>query len=238
MVILLAVLVVLGVIYINRRTLFPGWFAPKKFTGNIFGKPSAKTDYEFPLNNPQFSAKVSEIKSTPLMQQSVAVYPIVGNRQSPVFQRNFYDDGFHGKALTYYFASDSATIRQSGSLGTIGCTKACVMVWSNFYVWDPQQNGFTLDNSSHKDFFKQMLITYQAIDSRGCGVVGNNVVPGQTGVSLRELYTKHPTLNWFCSPTQGILPTNLRFFLKAEKAAQEVIDGKNIGSNDIADISL
>src|SRR5258708_32795691 len=99
-VLLLLVLAALGVVYINRKTLFPNWFGPKKFTGNIFGKPNEKTDYEFPLNNPQFNAKVSAIKSASLVQQSVTIYPIAGNRQGPVFQRNYYDDGFRGKVLT------------------------------------------------------------------------------------------------------------------------------------------
>src|SRR6266487_1566550 len=222
LIILLALMAGFGMGYVNRRALFPGWIIQKKFTGNIFGKPNTKNVFKFPLNNPQFNAKVSAIKSKSLMQQSVTIYPLVGNTQAPVFQRNYYDDGFHGKVLSYYFASESATIRQSGYLGAIGCTTACSMVWSNFYVWDPQQKEFALDNSSHKDFFQQMLITYQAIDKRGCGVVSNNVVPGQTGISLKELYTKHPTLNWYCSPTQGIVPANLMFFLKAEKAVQEV----------------
>src|SRR6266446_1929244 len=237
-VIFLLVLGALGVVYINRKAFFPSWYAPKKFTGNIFGKPNAKADYEFPANKPEFVAKTSSIKSPSLEQQSVTVYKIVDEKKTPVFQRQFYADGFRGKVLTYSVASDSASIRQSGSLGTIGCGYQCALVWSNFYVWDPQQKIFTLDNSSHKDFFKQMLITYQSIDKRGCSAVGNDVVPNQTGISLTELYTKHPTLKWYCSPTRGILPASLIFFLKAEKAAQQIIDGKNIGSDDINDVSL
>jgi hypothetical protein len=112
------------------------------------------------------------------------------------------------------------------------------MVWSNFYVWNPQQQEFTLDNASHQDFFQQLLITYQAIDKRGCNIAGNNIVPDQADLTLTQLYAKHPTLSWYCSKSQGLLPANLVFFLKAEKAVQEVITGKNIGSNDIKDISL
>src|SRR6266567_8634366 len=238
LVIFLLILASLGALYINRKTLFPHWFGPKKFTGNIFGKPSARTDYAFPQNKPQFTAKVSAITSESSRQQSVTVYSIGGKKENPVFHRNFYDDGFHGKILRYTFSSDSTSFRQSGSLGTIGCGYECSMVWSNFYVWNPQQKAFILDNASHKDFFQQMLITYQTIDKRGCSTVGSNVVPNQSGISFTELYSKYPALKWYCNPTQGILQTNLMFFLKAEKAVQQIIAGKNIGSNDIQNISL
>lgn len=238
-VIFLVMLAALGVVYIHRKTLYHYWFErPKKFTGNIFGKPNKKTDIEFPRTNPQFTANISAMKSPSLLQQSITIYHTGNKTEKPVFQRNFYDDGFHGRVLTYTFANDSTIIQQSGSLGTIGCGNACSMVWSNFYAWNPPEQAFTLDNESHKDFFKQLLITYQIIDKRGCSIVGSNTVPSQNGISLTELYSKYPNLKWYCSPTPGMLPNSLVFFLKAEKATQEVIDGKNIGSNDIQDISL
>src|SRR5258708_2229020 len=233
LVIFLLILVSLGALYINRKTLFPHWYGPKKFTGNIFGKPNEKTDYEFPLSKPQFRAKISALKLPSLLQQSVTIYPIGSNKQNPVFQRNFYDDGFRGKILTYYFASDSATIRQSGSLGTIGCTRDCEMMWSNFYTLDTRQQAFILDNATHKDFFQQMLISYQAIDKRGCNIAGNNIVPNQADLTLTQLYTKHPTLSWYYSNSQWILSTNLLSFLKAENTVRQLLNGKNLSSNDI-----
>src|SRR5438552_236009 len=105
-----------GLVYINRKTLFPHWFRPKKFTGNIFGKPNVKTDNEFPLNNPQFTANITAMKSSSLLQQSITIYHIKNKTGKPIFQRNFYDDGFHGRVLTYTFANDSTIIQQSGSL--------------------------------------------------------------------------------------------------------------------------
>src|SRR5260370_12633535 len=99
--IFLLILVSLGALYINRKTLFPHWFGPKKFTGNIFGKPNVKTDNEFPLSNPQFTAKISAMKSPSLLQQSITIYHNGDKTGKPVFQRNFYDDGFHARVLTY-----------------------------------------------------------------------------------------------------------------------------------------
>src|SRR5438270_10425625 len=112
-VIFLFILASLGVLYIHRKTLFPYRYEPKKFTGNIFGKPNGKTDYQFPLKKPEFSAKVSSIQSPSLIQQAVTMYHSNGNKGSPVFQRSYYDDGFHGRVLTYHFASDSASFQQS-----------------------------------------------------------------------------------------------------------------------------
>ena len=105
-------------------------------------------------------------------------------------------------------------------------------------MWDPQQNTFVLTNAAHKDFFQQLLISYQAIDKSGCSLIGTATLPTQTGISFSQLYTKYPRASWYCSQSQGILPTNLMFFLKAKKAIQEGIDGKNIGTDDINDVSL
>jgi len=239
LVILLGILVSVFVLYLNRKWIYPHQPGTKnKVAENVFGVPNVKAAYEFPLNKPSFSAQILPLNSSSAFQQSIIVYGIDGKKKTPVFQRKFYADEFHGKVLTYNLANDSATIRQSGSLGTIGCGNECAMVWTNFYLWNPLQKTFILDNASHKEFFKQILITYQTIDKRGCSIVGNNIVPSQTGISLTELYAKFPNLNWYCSTTQGIQPNTLMFFLNAEKAVQEVIGGKNIGSNDIKNISL
>jgi len=239
LVILLCILLSLFVLYLNRKWIYPHQPGTKnKVAENDFGVPNVKASYVFPLNKPSFRAQISPLKSTSVFQQSIIVNGIVGNKETPVFQRDFYADEFHGKVLTYYLASDSATIRQSGSLGTIGCGNECAMVWTNFYLWNPQQKTFVLDNVSHKDFFQQLLIPYQTIDKRGCSTVGSNVMTNQSEMSFTDLYSRYPALKLYCSPTHGILPTDLVFFLKVEKAIQEVVNGKNIGSNDIQHNSL
>jgi hypothetical protein len=214
-------------------------FPLKRGDIRVFGKPNAKADLAFPASKPEFSATISSLKSPSLQQQAVTIYGSTDEKKMPVFQRQFYADGFRGKILTYSLASDSASFRQSGSLGTIGCgSDECSLLWSNFYVWDTKQHAFVLDNASHKDFFEHLLTSYQIIDDKGCSLAGTNTVPNQTGITFTQLYAKYPALSWYCSQERGILPTSLVFFLKAKKAVQTAIDGKNIGSADIQGSSL
>ncbi len=241
--ILLILLIIVGLscfpLYQNRRRFFPRLFPLKTGDIQVFGKPNAKADVVFPATKPAFSVTLSSLKSPSLQQQSVIIYGSGDSKKTPVFQRQFYADGFRGKTLTYSFASDAASFRQSGSLGTIGCSSdACNLPWSNFYVWDSKQQAFVLDNASHKDVFAQLLTSYQTIDEKGCSLVSTNIVPNQTGMTFTQLYAKYPTLSWYCSTERGILPTSLTFFLKAKQAVQAVIDGNNVDSADIQASSL
>lgn len=228
----------LSVLYVHRKTFFPFWFGPKKYTGQIFGKPNGKAETNFPKDNPQFKAKMDTLKSSTLNQQSINVFSINKTNDSPIFSRNFYADGFRGKVLTYSFPSNSATIQQSGSIGNLGCGTGCSLIWSNFYTWDDKQKIFLLDNTSHKEFFQQMHITYESIDKRGCTIASANVIPSQLGLSFTKIYAKYPTENWYCNKTQGILPNNLTLFLKAKKAVEKILEGQNISSNDIQNLGI
>lgn len=208
-------------------------------TVNVFGSPRSQAQQNFPSSNPQFVATIGNIKPASLHQQSIVIYQLKDSKKTPVFERSFYADGFRGSGLTYILSSSSAEITQSGSLGTIGClTENCKLPWSNFYTWDAKQNVFVLDNGTHKNAFQQLLAVYQSLDQKGCSLMKGATMAGQGGVSFTELYKKYPTAKYYCSNEQGILPSNLVFFLQTEKALQEIGSGENLGSDDIRAIQI
>ncbi len=227
---LLGVIVCIILVLIPRKPVIPKTF-------DVFGTPRAKTQQNFPTDNPKFKAIIGTIKPASVHQQSITVYEI--DSREKVFNRPFYADGFRGNELTYFLSSNSAEIIQSGSLGTIGCsTENCTLLWSNYYTWDATQHTFILDNTTHKSEFQYLLTTYQALDQKGCGSVSGNILSDQTNLSFTQLNKKFPTAKYYCSNEQGILPTNIVFFLQVERALQQIMKGENIGSNDIRNLML
>ena len=234
---LLLVLIISAIIIV---VFFPNLFKktiPK--TVNVFGVPQSQTQQEFPKDNPEFTAVIGAIKPASVHQQLIKVYQKGDANKTAVFERPFYADGFRGNELTYTFSSTSASFIQTGSLGSLGCSaNTCMLSWSNFYSWDAHHHIFGLDNATHKESFQQLLATYQEIDNNGCSIVGGELLSQQAGLSLSEMYKKFPTAPYYCSKSQGILPSNLMFFLQAEKTLQGIVDGDNIGSDDIRNSSL
>lgn len=229
--------IAVGIIVIYFPNLFKKHDIPK--TVDVFGSPRAQTQKNFPATQPEFTAVIGDIKPASLHQQLIKVYKIGDTKKTAVFERPFYADGFRGNGLSYKFASSSAEIIQSGSLGTIGCTtNDCVLPWSNFYIWDTNNHTFSLDNASHKDEFQGLLTKYHGVDAKGCSIVGGRILSGQDDLSLTDIYKKYPTASYYCSQTQGIVPSNLIFFLQAEKTLEEIVGGDNIGSDDIRDSEL
>ncbi len=142
-----------------------------KNSPKVTGRPGAAKEYTFPGNNPQFSVNLESKKtlasSTFTKQQSVAIY-LFGGENKLVFKRDFYADGFKGFELMYSFSPDTQSFTQSGSLGSVGCmTNACKVPWSNYYQWDEGKKTFALVNSAHKDFYRQLLVEYAAINRTG-----------------------------------------------------------------------
>lgn len=234
---LLVVLLVIAAVFafLNRSTLFPNLFPEKKQPiPEVFGKPNFKTEVIFSTDDQKYKASIQGIKTASKSQQEITIYD---NKNSGIFQKKFYEDAFLGSILNYSIATDTGELTQTGSLGSIGCsTNQCFIMWTNFYALD--KNSYTLNNASHKDFFKSLLISYNTLDKRGCSVLGSNIIPNHSKISFEELYKKYPSLPYYCSKEMGILPENLKLFLKAKKAVQQVINGENISSNDIQEISL
>lgn len=228
--IILLGLVAILLIFIPRKKAIPK-------PVDVFGAPRVKTSQNFPVENHEFTADIGKIKPDSVDQQSITVYQIGDPQKTIVFQRPFYADDFRGNDLTYTFSSGSAEIIQTGSLGSLGCkSDDCTLPWSNYYIWDANQRTFVLNNGTHKDMFEQLFTKYQAIDKNGCNMVGTNLVTAQEGLSFTEIYKKYPTDKYYCSKTQGILPSNLKFFLQAEKTLSAITNGEDLGSADIRNI--
>lgn len=234
-VILLAIVAVIA--FLNRSTLFPNLFPEKKQPiPEVFGKPNFKKEVNFGTEDNKYKASIQGIKSASKSQEEITIYD---KNNTGIFQKKFYEDGFLGSILTYSIATDSGEITQTGSLGSIGCnTNQCFIMWTNFYSLDDKKNSYELDNASHKDFFKSLLISYNTLDKRGCSVLGNQIIPNHDKISFSDLYSKNPGIPYYCSKEQGILPESLKLFLKAKKTVQQIIDGQNLSSNDIQEISL
>ncbi len=233
---LVIILVIVAVFaFLNRNTLFPNLFPEKKKPiPEVFGKPNFSKEINFVSDDQKYKAKIQGIKSTSKSQEEITIYD---RNNTGIFQKKFYEDGFLGSILNYSIATDTGELTQTGSLGSIGCsTNQCFIMWTNFYTLN--KNSYILDNATHKDFFKSLLISYNTLDKRGCSVLGSDIIPNHSRISFEELYKKYPSLPYYCSKDLGILPENLRLFLKAKKAVQQVIDGENISSNDIQEISL
>jgi len=223
------------VIIIYFPNLFKKSVIPK--TVDVFGAPRIQNHQNFPTDKPKFTAVIGAIKPASVHQQSITVYEI-GSKEK-VFNRPFYADGFRGNELTYTLSSNSAEITQSGSIGALGCTdEHCSLLWSNYYKWDATQRTFVLNNTAHESEFQYLLAAYQAIDQKGCGSVSGNILPDQENLGFTQLYKKFPTAKYYCSNEQGILPTNILFFLQAEKALEKIVAGTNVGSGDIRAISM
>jgi hypothetical protein len=228
---------IVAIIIIVYPHLFKKYTIPK--TVDVFGPPIAKAQQNFPASNPAFTAIIGDIKPASLRQQSIIVYRLKNAKKTPVFERPFYADGFRGNELTYTFASNSAEITQNGSIGSLGCSdQQCSLLWSNYYTWNQIAQMFVLTNIRHKSEFQYLLADYQALDQKGCSLMKGKTIAGQDGLSFTELYKKYPTANYYCSQEQGILPSNIIFFLQSKKALTQIVSGENIGSNEIRDISL
>ncbi len=236
---LLILLVLLAAFFIYKWKFAPSpKVIEKKKVINVFGKPNVTASNMFPENKPLFTTDIASIKSSTLLQQSVKIYTLT-DKKNPVFERPYYADGFRGKSLTYIFSKDSPSFIQEGLLGTLGCVAdVCALSWNNFYTWDAKQHSFVLDNTAHVDDFKKLQETYQSRNEKGCSVVEGTIEDDQMNLSFEELYKKFPNASWYCSKEQGILPSRVIFFLKAQKAIEEIVNGDNIGSNDINSIAL
>lgn len=225
------------IIIVYFPNLFYRYTIPK--TVDVFGTPIAKMQQNFPASHPEFTAIIGFIKPASLHQQSIVVYQTKNAKKISVFERPFYADSFRGNKLSYSLSSNSAEITQNGSLATLGCNADdCTLPWTNFYTWDASQHSFVLDNLNHKDAFQQLLLDYQTIDKNGCTIVGSNLISTQEGLSFTEIYKKFPTASFYCSESEGLLPSNIVFLLQAEKTLQEIVAGQNFGSDDIRDIQL
>lgn len=197
----------------------------------------------FPDKNPLFTftltSKKTPSSSSDVDQQSIIIYLINDDKKKPIFQRDYYADGFNGDELIYLFSTNSDSFKQRGTLGTIGCTESdCSLPWSNFYIWNTTANKFIVDNGAERDDFTQLLNKYNTIDKKGCSLFTQHPLPNQQGLSLSELYQHYPTNSSYCKTTQGLSTKNLIFFLQAEKVIKEILKGKNLSSNDIQDTSL
>jgi hypothetical protein len=236
---LLVILVLLAAAFIaiNRKTLFPNLFPEKKKPiPEVFGKPNYSKEVKFVLGDQNYKSSILGIKSSSKSVEEITIYD---TNNVGIFQKKFYEDAFLGSILTYSIASDTGEITQTGSLGSLGCNNnQCNIMWTNFYTLDKEKNSYELDNASHKDFYKSLLVSYSVLDNRGCNILGNQIILSHDKLTFTELYAKYPTIPYYCSKELGILPENLQLFLKAKKAVQEVIDGKNISSEEIQEVSL
>jgi len=197
----------------------------------------------FPDKNPLFTFKLNSKKTTSsssdLHQQSIIIYLINDTKKKPIFQRNYYADGFNGNELTYLLATNADSFKQRGTLRTLGCSSLdCSLPWSNFYIWNTTAKKFILDNAAQKDDFNQLLNKYNTIDKKGCSLFTQKPEPNQQGLSLSELYQQYPTYSSYCKATQGLDTKNLVFFLQAKKVIKEILKGGNFSSNDIKNTSL
>lgn len=231
-------LVIVGILaFLNRNTLFPSLFPEKKKPiPEVFGKPNFKKEVEFEADNQKYKAAIQGYESESKSTQEITIFD---KNNTGIFQKKFYEDGFLGSILNYSIATDSGEITQTGSLGSLGCnSNQCNIMWTNFYTLNSEKNSYKLDNNSHKDFFKSLLVSYNVLDNRGCSILGNRIIPDHDKLSFTKLYEKYKSIPYYCSKELGILPESLQLFLKSKKAVQEIINGENLSSNDIQEISL
>src|SRR5579864_2372610 len=95
---LLALTCLIIIVYLPKKSVIPK-------PVDVFGAPRAQMQQNFPIEKPEYTAVIGNIKSPSVKQQSIKVYKIGDAKKNLLFERPFYADGFHGNDLSYTFSS-------------------------------------------------------------------------------------------------------------------------------------
>lgn len=163
-----------------------------------------------------------------------------------IFKREFKDNqgrwvdinfgiDYVDKDPYFFLRSKGSGFSIKGDIGMLGCYGACRMPWQDFYDWDDNKGTYVIVNNEKPEIFKKLMNSYDNLDKSTCqNKIGESL-------TISELYPIRKDKLKFCSDTSEVpytTNTQAKNFLKAKKAIQMIINGKNLSSSDISKINL
>jgi hypothetical protein len=125
-------------------------------------------------------------------------------------------------------------IEASGDLGYLGCY-GCRINWVDYYHWSQKKQTYILANNKHKDEFNKIKVELEEQNQNAC--LETSGVPG----IISELYSTRKNSKGFCDD-RAVVPyitsEQASILLKAIKAAEFILDNRNIAGKDIKDIKI